>query len=90
MLRSIPASLLEEWKIFYQLDPDLIERSDLNFAHVVQVALRSGKPLGDFVLPFGDRRPPKQVQDIKTQELLIDAWVIGSNAMFNNAGKRNR
>jgi hypothetical protein len=84
MLRSMPASLLEEWKAFFTLDPDLIERSDMNFAHLVQVSLRSGKPLSDFVLPFGDRRPPKVVQDIKTQEMLIDAWIIGSNAQFQN------
>jgi len=81
MLRSIPAWKFEEWKVFEELDPDLSYRLDWGLAHIVQVIMRDGKLLRDFILPFGDA--PASVplkQSLKTQEMAIDAWISGSNA----------
>jgi hypothetical protein len=82
MWDSIPRKLQEEWKIFYELEPDELERADWNFAHVVQVVARTGKSLRDYVLPFGDRPVVTIVQSVEQQEKLIDAWIFASNAAF--------
>lgn len=86
MWRSISLRTQNEWKAFYELEPDDQERTDYGLAHIVQVLIRNGKPLNDFMLPFGDREGPAPVQQsIEYQEKLIEAWIIGSNAAL--AGK---
>lgn len=81
MLRSIAGWKLQEWQEFEELDPPLSERLDWGLAHIVQVIVRNGKPLSEFMLPFGDYpgRTPVQ-QPVEYQEMLIDAWIQGSNA----------
>lgn len=82
MWNSLPLRLQNEWKMFYELDPDEGERNDWGLAHVVQVLVKNGKPLSDFRLPFGDLPTIRRVQSVTEQERIIDAWIIGSNAIF--------
>ena len=87
MLESIPGSLFEEWKTFYELEPDGAERNDWGLAHIVQALARNGKPLREFTLPFGDSvPPPKEAQSLAYQEMLIDAWCEVNNAIANKKG----
>ena len=84
MLASIPAWKLHEWQIFYELEPDGDERNEWGLAHIVQAIAQSDKPLSKFILPFGDSgvtSPPVQ-QTVEYQEMVIDAWVLGSNAIM--------
>jgi hypothetical protein len=77
-----------EWKAFSDLEPFPDERADFNAAHIVQAVMRDGRILDEFRLPFGDlvlSRPSKQ-QPIEYQEMLIDAWVSNSNAIFAAKG----
>jgi hypothetical protein len=49
----------------------------------VQAILRhTGKPLIDFMLPFGDFPKAQPVtQSVEYQEMVLDAWIKVSNAM---------
>lgn len=88
MLRSIPGWKLIEWQLFDELEPPDGERADWQFARIVQALIRDGKLLKDFVLPFGDTPGPEPIQQpVAYQEMLIDAWVAGSNAMFKAKGR---
>jgi len=91
MLRGMTWCQLLEWKKFYQLDPPLLERSDYNTAHIVQLLARTGKPLFDFLLPFGDAEtmavPMKQ--PVEHQERILEAWIMGSNALLSGKGVQN-
>ena len=85
MLRTIPAWRLAEWKIFYELEPDIDERLDWNFARMVQAFIHDGKtPLSDYRIPFGDTPDTKRErrQSIEYQTRLIEAWITTSNAIF--------
>lgn len=87
MWDSIPLRLRNEWKAFYDLEPDEGERTDWGLAHIVQVLVGGGKPLRDFMLPFGDTPGPVVVpQPVAYQEMLIDAWIQGSNAILKKKG----
>lgn len=87
MLASIPAWKFEEWKVFEQLDPDLVHHLDWGLAHIVQVLMRDGKMLKEFMLRFGDDAGFAPVkQSLKTQEMAIDAWISGSNAILKQKG----
>lgn len=90
-MSSIPQALLEEWRIFEELDPDLDERLDWGLAHIVQNIARNGKPLSDFMLPFGDYvKPSTIVQPVAYQEMLLDAWIHGSNEVFKAKEERRK
>ncbi len=72
----------QEWKAFYELDPDDGERNSWGLAHVVQAIVRNGKPLSDFMLPFGDVPRVVEVapkQPLAFQEMLIDGWCHVAN-----------
>lgn len=89
LLASMPQALLEEWRVFEDLDPNLDTRLDWGLAHVVQALIRDGKPLRDFMLGLGDypkHAAPKQT--VEYQEMLLDAWIIGNNATFKEKESR--
>ena len=89
MRRELPPWKWQEWKIFEELEPFSDERIDWGFAHVCQFLARNGKPLRDFMLPHGDYTTGVTVvQDLKTQELLLDTWIAGSNLMFEKLEKQ--
>jgi hypothetical protein len=52
--------------------------------------MREGKPLKDYMLAFGDYpvTQPVAPQSVEYQEQLIDAWILGSNAIFEAKAKR--
>lgn len=91
MLRCMTWEQFQEWRAFDELEPFGEERSDIRSAQIVQALWNiardvkknpQGWPLSDFVLAFGDAPRPSLGQSIETQELLIDAWIQGSNAAF--------
>lgn len=87
MLAAMPTDLLEEWRIFDELDPPLSDRMDWGLAHIVQVLVRNQRPLREFMLPFGDT--PKDatvVQSLEYQEMLINAWCAVNNAIVEKKG----
>jgi len=97
MLRQIPAWKFKEWKVFDELDPFPEMRADWNAAHVVQYLWRlardsrypNGRPLRDFLLTFGDTPNPDQQpqgQSVEYQEMLIDGWILTSNAVLQAKG----
>ena len=89
MLRLMTSSQFQEWKLFYELEPDGDERNEWGFAHVVQSIMRDGKTaLADYILPFGDAIDVKKErrQSLEYQERMIDSWISTSNALF--AGKQ--
>lgn len=77
----MPVGKFNEWRAFEELDPPSEERIDWGFAHIVQALFSNGKPLRDFMLPFGDRlsEKPTVVQSVQTQEMLLDAWIFANN-----------
>jgi hypothetical protein len=83
-----------EWKAFYELEPEPEIRNDFGLARVIQVLLRSDKPLSDFMLPFGDYGSDRFVQrqvrtpeeHAKYLERRIEMWISGSNAAFREKG----
>lgn len=80
-------SQLLEWQVFTDLEPEPGVRADYHNAHVVQAIVRNGKPLGDFMLHFGDEiAAPKPVQDLAYQERIIDGWIFMHNAMQKQKG----
>lgn len=82
-MKTIPQALLEEWRQFDELDPDMLYRLDWGIAHIVQAIMRDGKPLREFMLQMGDYvRPVAVEQSIAYQEKMIDAWIFSSNAVF--------
>lgn len=89
MLANTSRELLEEWKIFEELDPDLDDRLDWGLAHVVQAIMRDGKQLREFMLPLGDYPKDAVVpQTIQYQEMLLDQWISSSNAIFQAKAAR--
>lgn len=85
MLASMPAWRLEEWKVFYELEPDGDARNEWGFAHIVQSIMRDGKtPLSDYKIPFGDAPDLKKErrQSIEYQTRMITSWISTSNALF--------
>jgi len=81
MLSTIPGWKLLEWEAFYELEPDGDEKTEWGLAHIVQAIMRTGKPLIEYLLPFGDRPGREPVkQTIEYQEMVIDAWIMASNA----------
>ncbi len=85
MLASIPAHILREWQIFYDLDPDRGERNDWGLAHIVQALVRGSKSLDHFMLPFGDSEINIAPQPLEYQQMVIDAWVKISNATMKKS-----
>lgn len=83
---------LAEWRLYDQLEPFGEERADFRSAQIAQALWNiardpkvnpKGWPLEDFLLTFGDRpTAAKAQQSSNYQEMLIDAWVAGSNAVF--------
>lgn len=87
MMASIPAWKFEEWKVFHELEPDLKYHLDWGLAHIVQAIMRDGKQLKEFMLPFGDAPGPQPVkQTLEFQEMLIDSWISGHNAVLREKG----
>lgn len=90
MLASMTTEQLEEWKIFDELDPPQSERLDWGLAHIVQVLMRDGKPLKEFMLAFGDepswRQPVVEQQTADYIEHQIDAWCQVTNAILTKKG----
>lgn len=96
MLREITWPEFLEWQAFETLEPFESERADWRSAQVAQALWNiardqkknpNGWPLSDFILPFGDApRPEAVTQTLETQELLIDSWVAGTNAVFAKKG----
>jgi hypothetical protein len=91
MLREITWQQLEEWKTFQELEPFDTERADYHSAQVVQALWNihrdmktnpNGWPIENFLLTFGDTPRPVIAQSLETQELLIDSWIAGSNAVL--------
>lgn len=81
MLRTMSWHMFQEWKAFEDLEPFEDYRADMNAAHIVQVLVRDGRKLKDFILPFGDLTiPTAPKQTLEYQEAMIDAWIFGSNA----------
>jgi hypothetical protein len=80
-----------EWKVYVELEPFEDERADFNAAHIVQAIIRDGRRLGEYLLPFGDAAPPTPwvpAQTVEYQEQMIDAWIVGSNAVLAAKGNR--
>jgi hypothetical protein len=49
----------------------------------------NGRPLSDFMLPFGDARCvliPPVMQTVAYQEMVIDSWIFGSNSVLAAKG----
>ncbi len=85
MLRSMTSSQLQEWKLFYELEPDGAERNEWGFAHVVQAIMRDGRTsIADYMLPFGDAIDivKERRQSVEYQQRMIDSWISTSNALF--------
>lgn len=77
-----------EWRAFETLEPFAEERADYNMAHVVQALARDGKPLKDFLIPFGDTVIMPTRQTVAYQEQVLDAWFAGSNEILRPKGAR--
>lgn len=88
MLTRIPGWKFREWKHYEELEPFPAERADWNAAHIVQVLLRNGKSLAEFMLPFGDYHSVQTKQSVTYQEMVIDAWVSNANAIHAAKGAR--
>jgi hypothetical protein len=89
MLSRIPGWKFREWKYYEELEPFPAERADWNMAHIAQLLVRNGKQLKEFMLPFGDLPTSAEMQQpVAYQEMLIDAWITGSNAVIAARGKR--
>jgi hypothetical protein len=96
MVQQMTWEQLLEWRTFEELEPFGEERDDFRAAQIVQALWNiardpktcpKGWPLTDFVLAIGDSpwrsvMAAGQAQTLETQELLIDAWIVGSNAAF--------
>ncbi len=90
MLASISSEKFYEWKAFYDLEPDGDDRNDWGLAHIVQAIIRDGKPLQEFMIPFGDTPAPEPVkQSLEFQQRAIDSWISGSNKIFEERARRN-
>lgn len=81
---GIHGGKFNEWKAFYELDPDDDRRTEFGLARLYQVLTRSQRPLGELLLPFGDRAQASPVkQSIEYQEMVIDAWCAVTNAIHD-------
>lgn len=79
------SGMLQEWKLFYDLEPDGDSRNEWGFAHVVQSIMRDGKtPLSDYKILFGDAEEVAREirQSVEYQTRMIDSWISTSNALF--------
>lgn len=90
MLRGISWSQFLEWQAFETLEPFGEERDDYRAASIVQALWNiardtkqnpNGWPLTDFLLSFGDAPSRRVQQTLATQELLVDSWIDGHNAV---------
>jgi len=89
MLASMSTEQLEEWRIFDELDPPQAERMDWGLAHIVQVLMRDGKPLKEFMLAFGDAPSARTSLVRQTAEFIehhIDAWCQVSSVILAKKG----
>lgn len=85
MLNEMGWKKFREWQVYEMLEPFEDTRGDYRAAHIVQTLLRGGdRPLKNFLLEFGDSigTQRSQQQSVKDQERMLDAWVIGSNAVL--------
>jgi hypothetical protein len=93
MLASMTWSQFLEWEEFEELERFSEERADYRSAHIVQSlwniardrkANPNGWPIADFLLAFGDSviHTATTKQSLETQELHLDAWIIGNNAFY--------
>lgn len=91
MLRRITWKQFIEWRIYDELEPFGEERGDARSAQIAQALWNiardvkknpKGWPLSDFILAWGDAPRLIIKQSLETQELLIDSWIAGSNAVF--------
>jgi hypothetical protein len=88
MWESLSLRQQNEWRVFFELDPPEEDRTEYGLARIVQVLVRSDKPLVDMLLPFGDRPRRTVAQTLQDAERKLDAWIIGSNAQFRQGVKR--
>lgn len=90
----------QEWKAFSELEPFGEERMDYRMA-AIEAALWNiardvkryphGWPVTEFLLGFGDLKKKAKTavaQTIRTQELLLDSWIAGSNLMFQREQRK--
>lgn len=86
------STLFREWRMFEELDPFSIDRNDVSLARIVQYLARDGRPLREFMFPFGDLpnvwvSAPKQT--VEQQERLIDTWIAGNNMALQAKGRNS-
>lgn len=90
MLREIPASLLQEWRAYDEVEPFGPLREDYRAASIVQAHWNiardtkkhpNGWPVEEFLLQFGDHQRIVEPQSVAFQETLIDAWCKTNNAI---------
>jgi hypothetical protein len=87
MLAEMTGSQLMEWQVFSELEPEPSVRADYHNAHMVRTLIRSGKPLTDYLLRFGDEIPdPTPMQDLAYQERILDGWIFAHNATLLKKG----
>lgn len=78
MLRSMTARQLDEWRMFEQLEPFAVERSDWHFASIVGALSnihrgknKAAKPTSAFRLQFGDDKPVVKQQTWQEQKAIM-------------------
>lgn len=92
MLREISYRQFLEWIEFYALEPFGEERDDHRSAQIVQAIVNANRDLKyypnpfkreDFLLGFGDYRPPEAPkQTVAQMTLYLDSWILANNAMI--------
>lgn len=100
MLEEISWEEFREWQQFLHLDPPAEDRLAPLFASVVQALWNiardvekhpNGWPLSDFLIRFGDDKPPvveKPVQTTEYQEHILDAWFTVNNLIVEAKSQR--